>query len=308
MREHAPFTASGTASFPGHQFVFTPPNNPDEVIHTFIVKDYPDNIQLYDPYFVEGDVGQTQQNLSKLTDAERTKYQQWRDTINFHQQYLAFTGRSYLANYLREPPRHFMWRADYFGQEHWITTPETRFVEEPPPELLSPIAATGKDRQFMEPLMKEYREPGLFNMTLKALSCAPRAFEIPHFLSDAEVEHILKLAQGIDLKLSSTGDVNAGEKVVTEDTRRTRTSFNSWVERERSPIVDAIYRRAADVLRIDESLMRYRDPQEHPELPTRKSVAESLQLVHYAHAQEYTGTCVCGCVVDDDLGKCLTLS
>lgn len=293
MREHAPFTASGTASFPGHQFVFTPPNNPDEVVHTFLVKDYPDNIQLYDPFNVEGDPKQTEQNLSALSSAEQEKYDHWRKTIDFHEQYKAFTGRSYLANYLRDPPRHFMWRADYFGQEHWITTRETKFTEEPPPKLLDPITALGSDRVLAEPMMTEYREPGVFNMTLKALSCAPRAFEIHNFLSDAEVEHILKLAQGIDLKLSSTGDISSGEKVVTEDTRRTRTSFNSWVERERSPIVDSIYRRAADLLRIDESLMRHRGASEHPELPTQKSVAESLQLVHYAHAQEYTGKLLC---------------
>lgn len=288
MREHAPFTASGTASFPGHHFVFTPPNNPDEVVHNFHVGEYPDNIQLYDPYYVEGDVEQTEKNLSALSSAEREKYDHWRRTIDFHKQYQAFTSRSYLANYLRSPPRHFMWRADYFGQEHWITTRETKFKEEPPPHLLDPIKARGTDRILKEPLMKEYRDTGVFNMTLKVLSCAPRAFEIQNFLSPAEVEHILKLAQGIDLKLSSTGDTFGGEKAA-EDSRRTRTSFNSWVEREKSPIVDAIYRRAADLLRIDESLMRYRGASEHPELSTKKSIAESLQLVHYAHAQEYTG-------------------
>lgn len=298
MREHAPFSASGTASFPGHHFIFTPPNNPDEVVHNFHVGEYPDNIQLYDPYYVDGDAQQTEQNLSALSDAEREKYNHWRKTVDFHEQYKAFTGRSYLANYLREPPRHFMWRADYLGQEHWVTTRETRFTEEPPPHLLEPIAERGSDRVLKEPMMKEYREPGVFNMTLKTLSCAPRAFEIQNFLSDAEVEHILKLAQGIDLKLSSTGDTRSGEKAVAADSRRTRTSFNSWVEREKSPIVDAIYRRAADLLRIDESLMRLRGDSEHPELPTKKSVAESLQLVHYAHAQEYTGKLTCRGALD----------
>lgn len=68
----------------------------------------------------------------------------------------------------------------------------------------------------------------------------------------------------------------------------TRTSFNSWVERDRSPVVDAIYRRAGDVMRIDEALLRNRDKDERPDFPTKGSLAEHLQLVHYDPGQEYT--------------------
>ena len=60
------------------------------------------------------------------------------------------------------------------------------------------------------------------------------------------------------------------------------------MEREKTPIIDSIYRRIADLLRMDEALLRYRDTDEVPELPTKMTIAESLQLVHYAHAQEYT--------------------
>ena len=64
-------------------------------------------------------------------------------------------------------------------------------------------------------------------MTLKVLSCAPRAFEIRNFLSDAETDHILNLAGVLNLSRSKTGDA-----VNTKDDSETRTSFNTWVTRE----------------------------------------------------------------------------
>mmetsp|Transcript_41780 Transcript_41780/g.126759 ORF Transcript_41780/g.126759 Transcript_41780/m.126759 type:complete len:271 (+) Transcript_41780:957-1769(+) len=141
-------------------------------------------------------------------------------------------------------------------------------------------------RHRLQPrILQEYRdtERAQLNMTLKVLSCAPRAFEIPNFLSGVEVDHIIKLATGMDLKISQTGDGAA-----KTDSRQIRTSRNTWVTREQSPIIDAIYRRAADLIHIDEALLRYRGDGEHPDLGTEKSIAESLQLVHYGVGQEYT--------------------
>jgi prolyl 4-hydroxylase len=129
------------------------------------------------------------------------------------------------------------------------------------------------------------------NMTLKVLSCAPRAFEIPNFLSQVEVHHIVELASGIKLSLSSTGDIGSDpeERSSHEDTRRTRTSYNSWVPREKSPIVDAIYRRAADLMRIDERLLRSRTKEESKDVEGYTNpLCEQLQLVHYDKTQEYT--------------------
>jgi prolyl 4-hydroxylase len=55
-----------------------------------------------------------------------------------------------------------------------------------------------------------------------------------------------------------------------------------------SPIIDAVYRRAADVLRIDEALLRHRhETGEYDHLSTTKPIGEELQLVHYSHQQEY---------------------
>lgn len=296
MRHMNPFTAAGTATFPSHRFLITEHGKPDHVLETFVMKEYPENIYYYDPYHVEGDEAQTKKNLQALNDRDFANYDGWRKTLKFNQLYKAKTGRSYLANYLRKRPLHFMWPAEYFGQEHWVTTKETHIVQLPPQDQLEPVSALPKDRKLAPDAprtLAAFRDAAQaeMNMTLRVLSCIPRVFEIPNFLSQVEVAHILKLAAGIDLKLSTTGENEFGEKKVKEDTRRTRTSYNSWVARETSPIIDVIYRRAADVLKMDEALFRDRTPDEWPDLPTRRTVAEQLQLVHYDPAQEYTGKC-----------------
>ena len=122
----------------------------------------------------------------------------------YNEFYKDATGPSYLSNYLRDPRMHHMWRADYFGQEHWVTTKETHFVEMPPSTELPGITNQGKPR-ILEPdqprLLAQYRDPSttVMNMTFKVLTGAPRAFEIPNFLSSVEVDHILDVAHAMDL-------------------------------------------------------------------------------------------------------------
>lgn len=301
MRTHPPFTATGTATLPGHSFVFTPVNNPNEIVHRFIVGQYPDNLHVYDPYKIDNDANNaTAKNLeAALNEQERKKYDHWMRTLRFHEYYFNKTGRSYLASYLRDAPKHWMWPADYFGQEHWVSTRETHFVQHPPPELAyyRPIQARGRQRILQKDqarLLSEFRSNNddsssnnnnnnVLNMTLTVISCVPRVFEILNFLSPVEVEHILELAQGVTLEASKTGD---DKQVVNDSTTRTRTSKNSWLSRERSPIIDAIYRRAADLQRMDEALMRDRHEGEQrsaSSLVVRglKPLTERLQLVHY---------------------------
>jgi prolyl 4-hydroxylase len=180
-----------------------------------------------------------------------------------------------------------MWPADYFGQVHWVTTKETQFKTVPKNEIKM-IQETGLARVLKddEPrLLADHRMPGEFNMTLKVLSCRPRVYEIENFLSEAEVDHIVDYANKATLNLSMTGQ-DDNSKV--ESKTKTRTSHNTWVGRETDQIYDTLYRRAADLMKIDESLLRYRDKAEHPEMDSKKSVAEQLQLVHYNHGQEYT--------------------
>lgn len=67
-------------------------------------------------------------------------------------------------------------------------------------------------------------------MTLKVLSCAPRAFEIMNFLSDTEVDHIIHLANTLHLAESST---STDSDVKTD--KNTRSSRNTWVDRNTNP-------------------------------------------------------------------------
>lgn len=185
--------------------------------------------------------------------------------------------------------------ADYFGQEHWVVTPETHFIDLPDEKELSPVNEVGSARVLKDEdprILHEYRSPDpVLNMTLKVLSCAPRAFEIKNFLSQAEVNHIMYLTTGMKLHRSTTaGSDNqlTKEDLEQDDTRNTRTSLNTWVYREKDAIMDTIYRRAADLLRIDEALLRPRSQDELPHLTSKRSLAEALQLVHYDVGQEYT--------------------
>lgn len=289
IERFAPFSTGGTATFPGHLFYFTPEEDQSNILYRFTVSEYPNNVYRYDPYLVEGDPKQTEKNLQDELDSEELKvYQKMDRTRRFGEIYKEKTGRSYLVNYPRNPPRHFLWRADYFGQTHWVTTKETHFNVLPPKIRLPRITAQGKARILPDDkprLLQEYRtqDQTVMNMTLKAISCAPRAFEVPNFLSQVEVDHILELAGAEKLKTSSTG---SGD--IEEDNRRTRTSRNSWIERERSPIVDAVYRRAADLMRIPESMLRQRGKGERDDMHSDQTIAETLQLVHYDVGQEYT--------------------
>lgn len=72
---------------------------------------------------------------------------------------------------------------------------------------------------------------------------------IENFLSDFEAEEIINLAKP-KVKQSEVGDSGIG--ALKSDTR---TSKNTWVGRGRSEVTDTIYKRAADVLNLDEQLL-----------------------------------------------------
>ena len=285
-----PFQSAGTATFPNHKFYFARPNDPhNNIVARFVAK--PGHcVMYYDPFDVPGDKEATQRNLQSLTLEQYERYEAQKRTRLFNEKYREVTGRDYLAIYPRAKPRYFHWPAEYFGQEHWVTSRETHFATLPPEDKLGKITTWGKDRVIGddEPrLLQEHRvEEPVLNLTLKVLSCAPRVFQIDSFLSDVEVDHILELAGGMSLRESTTGQGDG----VTADNRKTRTSINTWVNRETTPIIDSIYRRAADLMRFDEALVRRRDKDELSDLvpETTSTIAEPLQLVHYGVGQEYT--------------------
>lgn len=277
IAEVVAFNAAGTACSPGHKFLVREKGNEGSLLDEFVV--IPEtSIYVYDPFKEDPD------GLIKLNKGEMELYNLQKNNIEFGKKYLEFTGHEWLSLYpRRHPPRHYMWPADYFGQEHIVETPETHIVSIPPKHKMGTIVV-GSD-QVNPQKFQEYRSGESMNMTLTVLSCSPRVFEIKNFLSKTEVDHIMELATGMTLHTSTT---KAGVDGEAREDKATRTSKNTWVKRERSPIVDIVYRRAAALLNVDEALMRTRNVNERPDFASKSSMAEQLQLVHYDVGQQYT--------------------
>lgn len=254
-----PFEAAATAAYPTHVFVMTAKNDRSKELAKFVVKG-DETLYPYDPIT----------DPSTLSNAELQQYTLQKENLEFAAAYRAKTGRDWLSLFRKRGRPHPMWDADFFGQQHSITTKETHFESFPPDTDLTPIGM-GESRR-----LQDYRsaEPEL-NLTLKVLSCEPRVFEIQNFLSLTEVDHILELATGMKLHRSKTLAGDSSKEHISESTR---TSRNTWVARNKSPVIDAIYRRAADLLQMDEALLRKRTKDEHPEVATKGSIAEELQV------------------------------
>ena len=163
--------------------------NAKDIVHRFRIE--PDkHLYIYDA-FSEG-----HKQVDKLSKNSLAMYTSQKKNIAFAEAYKSFTGRDWLSFYPeRKKPVHKMWNADYFGQQHWVTSSETHYVIEPPENLLETLNNDEMhrnritDRDFRD--MEEYRSGDeMFNMTMTVLSCSPRVFEIKNFLSHAEVDHI----------------------------------------------------------------------------------------------------------------------
>lgn len=271
-----PFQAIGTASHPSHQFFICPKGKPNEKLLTIHMK-HGQNLYVYNPYELDT------LKVEDLNQKQRTLYDLQMNNLFFAKQYKKFTGRDWLSLYGQaKKPIHKMWPADFFGQTHWVQTRETHFVEEPPEKKLVHLTENEMDRNriFNRDFrgLEKYRSKDKWlNMTLKVISCEPRVFEIEGFLSKTEVDHFVHMATGMKLDLSTVSGSDGLDRNV--DTK-SRTSHNTWVSRDRSPIIDAIYHRAADLMQIDEAMLR-RKKQQH-------SSAEDLQLVHYEVGEQYT--------------------
>ena len=280
--EVGPFQAAGTATFPSHSFFFAAHNDPTMKFASFTMRNGK-SVHIYDP-FESGEL-----TMDDISESEKYKYNMQKRNVDFGVKYYEFTGREWLGFWpTRKAPMYNMWNADYFGQQHWVTSKETHFLRLPPDEKMQRLDVNALQTVLRDEdprALEEYRSKAPLNMTMTVLSCAPRAFEIKNFLSHVEVDHIVHMATGMKLSLSTTSADASGEHRRNSDTR---TSFNSWVSRSSSPIIDSIYRRAADVMRIDEAFLRSRAKSERSDVDNLGSNSEDLQLVHYGVGQRYT--------------------
>ena len=107
-------------------------------------------------------------------------------------------------------------------------------------------------------------------MELEVASIYPKVFTIPLFLSDFECDEIINLARPI------IGESLVGERGASgAGLRSTRTSMNSWIKRETNAVTETLSMRAADLMKIDEKLLR------------SDLNSEELQVVHYDKTQKY---------------------
>ena len=125
-----PYQATGTCSFPGHNFHITKSSDPSTILKEFVMQ--PDTaLYFYDP--IEDGVI----DMKSLSKDHLDRYYAHLTNKRFAEQYKEFTGSEWLAMFPKARPTHKMWRADYFDQVHTIKTNETHYAFWPPQEMLS---------------------------------------------------------------------------------------------------------------------------------------------------------------------------
>lgn len=157
MAKVRPFGVTGTASFPGHNFFFAREDyvegSKDGILRRFIVDEDGGKMNTnyyYDPFTVVGNEKATEMNLMKLSLNELERFNIMKRNRLFDEHYKKVTGRNYLSMFPRQKPSHFMWPADYFGQEHWFATKETHFKTIPESKEIKRIGEIGNKRVLGE--------------------------------------------------------------------------------------------------------------------------------------------------------------
>ena len=257
VTEIAPMEAVGTATLPGQSFSVSPVYDSTHALERWTVT--ADTAPLvYEPV----DMEEQPEHLQRLSQELRVKYSLQKLNLKYANDYLVATGRPWLANFPRPPPMHHMWPADYIGQRHAVSAPTMEVTD-------NDESNSDTEQQF----------------DLEVVSVAPRVLTIDNFLTPTECKQVIALAQKRGLHQSTVVGGSRDTASPSQD-KATRSSTNTWMERHEDPVLDTLYRRAATVLGIDDSLLQHRSD-DHPELPTHHSIAESLQVVHYDKGQEY---------------------
>jgi prolyl 4-hydroxylase len=185
--------------------------------------------------------------IQQLSQQEQLLYQMQKLNQEFAKHYLIHSRRAWLSQFPRAFPLHPMWETSYIHQKHVYRDEEE-----------------GRD----------YR--------IRVESVLPKVLTISHFLSDSECDALIHLAQNEGLQAST---VYSGSRKMRDSS--TRSSDNTWLERGNiTSLTDTIYRRAARLLRLDESLFQKPVDDEVP--AHHHSIAESLQVVRYRAGEEYT--------------------
>lgn len=137
----------------------------------------------------------------------------------------------------------------------------------------STFNGTGTEQSYLAKLKSLI--PGIssgprVNFLMTTTSIAPRSFLVENFLSDFEADELIRLALP-NVKASVVGQSDSGGIFAST----TRTSSNTWIKRNTTPVVETLYRRVADLLGIQHQILTTHDN------------AEDIQVVHYHVGEEY---------------------
>ena len=248
VAEIPPMEAVGTATTPGQGFFVSPVFDGSHALQRWTV--------TADTAII---VYENTDRMKEWKVELLLKFKLQKLNLIYARDYLVVTQRTWLAQFPRPPPVHHIWDARAIGQTHTITSDASHYIS--------------TNERLKSPL----------TLKLIASSVAPRVFEIDNFLSVFECQVLMNLANLQGLRPST---VASGSKKDSAD-MKTCSSTNAWIARDTSDIIDTIYRRAADVFNIDDSLLRHRSSHHHDQA-SQASIAESLQIVHYSKKQEYS--------------------
>jgi len=156
----------------------------------------------------------------------------------FLRNYEKRTGRKWLASYPRPEPVFHIWNASYVGQEIYIPLDD-------------------KARHFTcEGSREECQNGEAEHLLIRAVTLQPRAFAVDGFLSDFESDYLIRTAEPRMHRSSvGSGDNSRIDPV--------RTSKSSWLRRDESNILDAIYRRLANVVNMPSESVQHSFAAEH---------------------------------------------
>ncbi len=302
-----PFESISTATFPGNSFHISPMYNAEDALQRWTVT-YDDSVLYYNPHESLND----EERAELLTPEEKLKYDMHMLNQIYGREYLATTQRPWLSMFPRPMFMDYfkMWDASFFGQKHSVATKQTHFISDAANDgddgevLWKSLDYEDYDtmvetNQFVQlPQYREKEQPTL-DLTLEVVSASPRVFEIKNFLSPTEVQHMLQLAQRYNVTTSQHKKQlsiyeQEEDKKLTKDEKKRRKKVlhkaqsNAWIRREMTPITNAIYHRVADVLQIDEALLRHRNEHENTGLNTHHSIAEAIHITQYVKGQGYS--------------------
>eukprot|EP00607_Mallomonas_marina_P002246 CAMPEP_0182438228 /NCGR_PEP_ID=MMETSP1167-20130531/85614_1 /TAXON_ID=2988 /ORGANISM="Mallomonas Sp, Strain CCMP3275" /LENGTH=398 /DNA_ID=CAMNT_0024631491 /DNA_START=84 /DNA_END=1277 /DNA_ORIENTATION=+ len=203
---------TSTASYEGHQFYYTPHDEPEVILGRHVVSK---DVVLY--------TLSDSQYLASRAILEHTDKE-----LNFISEYKNRTGLYWRSFYgkdgPRPPPVLYMWPAEQIGQVHKVTSKHGFWK----------CLGSKVDCQLNDTVALE----------LEVISLQPRAFIIKNFLSHHECDVIINLAKP---KLARS---QVGEGGISTAVSETRSSTNTWINRYKTLETQAITLRAADLLQI----------------------------------------------------------